>query len=468
MLLAKNASKSAGLRKGAARVFALLASMFVLIGLVSAPAMAGANPLPIASISEPNGPTDPVVTAANPTNTPQVINWTITGSNSGTGAITLNPAPHGPGTERPVQWTVKNVRFGSTLTVYNNGRKLDSYTNTTDPGPTQPPQPTTKTVGLTGLVTPPANETLTGATLQLSGVTSATAPATVAVNTSAGAHLTAALAGVSNGVATYNVALSSGSPVATAAAVVSSTWAGTFQVTAYQGVPLPPSTKIIWAKLGASVPGGSVSTGAEFVITQLADASHAPADIIVVTDKGSYDVPLTSVTGHTAHYILTFRNEGEIIKSASTRIYSEWSGEFNLSHYNCIFVEPSPTPVPSETATPTPTPTPTESEKPKSTQTATPTPSESSVPTPTQTSTPVPSATNVAPLASSQSSSPAAVAGVSSSDTPVVNQTGVAIHAGTGVGDSADSSPSYRWVGLGVLFGLLALLVRPRKQAAHK
>ena len=153
------------------------------------------------------------------------------------------------------------------------------------------------------------------------------------------------------------------------------------------------ATKTIWA--GALENHGCDDTEWHFVITQVAEPSLAPASITVVWANGaSENVPLEEVTGKTAHYRTTSNLDSTVV-SASAEIYSEWSGQFNLSHGPCPPITPTPTVTPTETDVPTPTPTETEVPTATPTQTDIPTatPTETDVPTPTPTETDVPTVT---------------------------------------------------------------------------
>ncbi len=133
----------------------------------------------------------------------------------------------------------------------------------------------------------------------------------------------------------------------------------------------------------------------EFVITQIDTEAHAPDSISVTWANGqTATVPVKlfsgkKLTGGTAHYVTTANLDSTVV-SASTTIYSGWSGEFNLSHGPC---GNTPTPTATSTATSTPTVTPT----PTSTATATPTSTGTVVTaTPTATSTPTETASPTA------------------------------------------------------------------------
>ncbi len=152
-----------------------------------------------------------------------------------------------------------------------------------------------------------------------------------------------------------------------------------------------------------------------FVITQVSEESLAPGSINVSWANGAGEtVPLDKFTGGTAHYS-TSSNLGSTVTSASAEIYSEWSGQFNLSHGPCnsnatptiviptntpteVVVTLSPTP---ETPTASPTPevtitlTVTASPTGEITVTSSPTPSETPTPTLVVSVTPTPTGTVV-------------------------------------------------------------------------
>ena len=97
-----------------------------------------------------------------------------------------------------------------------------------------------------------------------------------------------------------------------------------------------------------------------FVIVQINEEANAPSMIHVEWSNGaSEDVSRGNFTGGVAHYT-TYSNLGSSVVSASATIYSEWSGEFNLSHGPCNPpTEPTPTPPTEPTPTPGPRITPT-------------------------------------------------------------------------------------------------------------
>lgn len=80
-----------------------------------------------------------------------------------------------------------------------------------------------------------------------------------------------------------------------------------------------------------------------FVITQVESEGQAPASIFVTWANGANeDVPLDAFTGGVAHYATT-SNLGSPVTGASTQIYEEWGGQFNLSHGPCFDPDPTPT-----------------------------------------------------------------------------------------------------------------------------
>jgi hypothetical protein len=83
-----------------------------------------------------------------------------------------------------------------------------------------------------------------------------------------------------------------------------------------------------------------------FVINQIDSEANAPASITVEWANGATeDVPLSAFTGKVAHYVTTSNLDSTVV-SATTDIYLEWSGQFNLSHGPCGETTP-PTPTPS-------------------------------------------------------------------------------------------------------------------------
>lgn len=119
-----------------------------------------------------------------------------------------------------------------------------------------------------------------------------------------------------------------------------------------------------------------------FVITQISNQDLAPSSIFVEWHNNqSETVNMDKFTGEVAHYT-SFNNLNSTVKKAEATIYSEWDGQFNLSHGPCPTTTPTTTLTPTE-VTPTPeetTPTPTEVEE-------TPTPTETEEPTNTPTPT---------------------------------------------------------------------------------
>jgi hypothetical protein len=92
-----------------------------------------------------------------------------------------------------------------------------------------------------------------------------------------------------------------------------------------------------------------------FVINQIDSLAVAPSTITVSWGNVSAVIPLDKFTGGTAHYVTT-QNLNLQVTSATTSIYGDWGGEFNLSHGPCGNTNPSPTPTPSVSPTGTPTP----------------------------------------------------------------------------------------------------------------
>ncbi len=93
-----------------------------------------------------------------------------------------------------------------------------------------------------------------------------------------------------------------------------------------------------------------------FVITSVVDAASAPSSIHVTWGNGtSADVPLDKVTGKTAHYAANAHLDSNVT-SATATIYTDWDGQFNLSHGPCG----TPTTTTTTTTEPTTTTTTTE------------------------------------------------------------------------------------------------------------
>ena len=121
-----------------------------------------------------------------------------------------------------------------------------------------------------------------------------------------------------------------------------------------EAVPLP-NGQTIYAK--ALTNHECDSEEWHFVINQIDDESLAPAYIQVSLSDGiEYTVLLTKFTGKVAHYTTTDALDFVVLE-AKAHIYSEWSGQFNLSHGSCETTAPTPTPTPVITPTPAVTPT---------------------------------------------------------------------------------------------------------------
>jgi hypothetical protein len=130
---------------------------------------------------------------------------------------------------------------------------------------------------------------------------------------------------------------------------------------------------------------GCNSTEWHFVITQIDDEANAPESITVVwANSESEVVDLANFTGGVAHYVTT-SNLGSTVVSATAEIYTEWSGQFNLSHGPCGPTEtPSGTPSETPSGTPSETPSETPSGTPSETPSGTPSESESPAAVPTE------------------------------------------------------------------------------------
>jgi len=120
--------------------------------------------------------------------------------------------------------------------------------------------------------------------------------------------------------------------------------------------PPAPVTKDISAK--ALSDHECDSSEWHFVIVQISEEALAPDSIHVTWANGAEaDVPLGSFTGGVAHYATT-SNLGSTVISATAKIYTEWSGQFNLSHGPCPAPPPTPRTVPPAPPAETPAQTP--------------------------------------------------------------------------------------------------------------
>ena len=160
-------------------------------------------------------------------------------------------------------------------------------------------------------------------------------------------------------------------------------------------------TKVIEVKESSLRDHGCDGSVWEFIINQVDPPKSAPASITVTWKNGVTEVVNKYKTSGGAIHYQTSSNLDSTIENAVTNIYTEWTGQFVLSHGPCGSEDtPTPTTVvttsvpttetPTETATVTKTPTetltPTEPVTPTETETITITPSET--PTGTITETP--------------------------------------------------------------------------------
>ncbi|MEO5691244.1 MAG: LPXTG cell wall anchor domain-containing protein [Candidatus Saccharimonadales bacterium] len=84
-----------------------------------------------------------------------------------------------------------------------------------------------------------------------------------------------------------------------------------------------------------------------FVINQIDSEVNAPAFITVNFSNGNtVVVAKNKFTGGVAHYTTT-SNLSSTVESATTTIYSSWSGQFNLSHGPCNEPEENTVPIPA-------------------------------------------------------------------------------------------------------------------------
>lgn len=109
--------------------------------------------------------------------------------------------------------------------------------------------------------------------------------------------------------------------------------------------PQPPTTVEVEVKadslkdnLQKGCPAGQEIIGAHFVITQSVDdegANVSPTEISVqLSNLTTVTAPRIATTGGVAHYGLSLA-AGITVANATALLPSTWTGEFNLSHYNC-------------------------------------------------------------------------------------------------------------------------------------
>jgi hypothetical protein len=96
-------------------------------------------------------------------------------------------------------------------------------------------------------------------------------------------------------------------------------------------------TKTIYVHSGSLRDHECNSSEWHFVINQIAEDALKPASIHVTWANGAQeDVPLGSpFQSNVAHYTTT-SNLSSPVTNATAEIYSEWSGNFNLSHGPCL------------------------------------------------------------------------------------------------------------------------------------
>ncbi len=92
---------------------------------------------------------------------------------------------------------------------------------------------------------------------------------------------------------------------------------------------------------------GCDSSEWHFVITQIDNVKDCAPSHIYVTwaDGGTEAVPLWKTSGKVAHYVTTSHLDSSVV-AASTYIYQDWAGQFNLSHGPCLPPPPPPPPPP--------------------------------------------------------------------------------------------------------------------------
>lgn len=95
----------------------------------------------------------------------------------------------------------------------------------------------------------------------------------------------------------------------------------------------PPGTRTISAK---ALNGYDCNDSEwHFVITRVASEELAPATIKVIWANGNTEtVSLDRVSGRVAHYVTTSSLDSTV-SSATAFIYTDWAGQFNLSHGPC-------------------------------------------------------------------------------------------------------------------------------------
>lgn len=112
-------------------------------------------------------------------------------------------------------------------------------------------------------------------------------------------------------------------------------------------LPFMPSSTVLADSLNTIIAKSLTSHGCDstewhFVITSVDTEADAPASITVTWANGQTEtVALTKFTGGVAHYSTT-DNLSSTVTSATTQIYTGWSGQFNLSHGPCAITPVTP------------------------------------------------------------------------------------------------------------------------------
>jgi hypothetical protein len=102
--------------------------------------------------------------------------------------------------------------------------------------------------------------------------------------------------------------------------------------------------------------GTGTITGYHFIITQIGSA--APGSISVsLSDGTTVDVPLSKMSGPTAHYDLMGLAPGVTVTDAVADVPDTWTGQFVVSNVFCDTTTTTTTPTSSTTSGPSPTQT---------------------------------------------------------------------------------------------------------------
>ncbi|HAI62916.1 MAG: hypothetical protein UU64_C0004G0029 [candidate division WWE3 bacterium GW2011_GWF2_41_45] len=189
-------------------------------------------------------------------------------------------------------------------------------------------------------------------------------------------------------------------------------------------------TMVIFIKEASLGEHSCSSSEWHIIINQVENETLAPTSVDIFWKNGTTEtVPLSKFTGGAAHYYTNSNLDSQIV-SASAVIYSDWSGQFVLSHGPCNTNTPTltTTVTVTETVTQTPTATITVTETSTNTPTVTETPTETGTPintpteTVTQTETPIETITQTPTGTPTETDTPTAtitVTNTSSNPTPI-------------------------------------------------